>query len=415
MFFQEVLETEQIPVKDLKNTSLFETTSYLKRYGIEYEIEYVHDSKIEKNYIISQDVVDKVVDGKLKLTVSLGKEITIPNLKEMKANEITKWASTMNIKIKYMEEYNKDLEVGSIIKINPEIGEKIEEESTVTITISKGSMIMPEVTNLSDFKLWANNNNIKYEEVYEFSNTYKNGEIIKTSPAPKTKITENDTIVITVSKGKSVTVPNLVGLSKTSIQTKCKSLNLSCTFTYGSYTEATKRDISLSQSKKNGTVVSEGTNILITLSSGIYEKVNVPSFVGKTKNQITTSCNSLGIKCNFKYNSTYSNQTKDTAISQDKTGSVIKGSTINITLSIGPAKTYTVIVDGSLLTLGNPEQTKKTLKAKLESACPGVTFQFSFKAVNSGIGYLNPNSQVKVGSNTFVQGKTYQVIINSSN
>ena len=60
-------------------------------------------------------------------------------------------------------------------------------------------------------------------------------------------------------------------------------------------------------------------------------------------------------------------------------------------------------------------QTKKTLKSKLESACPGVTFTFSFKAVNSGIGYLNQNSQVKVGSNTFTQGKTYNVIINSSN
>ena len=413
--FSKGLETESIPVKDLKGLSLFEATSYLKRNSILYEIEYEYSNEIIKDFVISQDIVDKIVEDKLTLVVSRGCEIEVPNLNEMTTNEISKWAFQNNIKIKYLEEYNKEYELGKIINTSHTSGEKISEDTTVTITISKGSMTMPNVTNLSEFKIWANDNNIKFEEVYEFSTEYKNGEIIKTSPLANQKITENDTIVITISKGKSVKIPNLVGLSKSNIESKCKELNLSCTFTYGSYTESTKRDISLKQSKANGSVVSEGSNVLITLSSGIYEKVSVPSFTGKTKNQITSSCNSLGIKCNFKYNSNNSNETKDTAISQDKTGSIIKGSTVNITLSIGPAKTYTVVIDGSLLTLGNPEQTKKTLKSKLESACPGVTFKFSFKAVNSGIGYLNQNSQVKVGSNSFTQGKTYNVIINSSN
>ena len=172
--------------------------------------------------------------------------------------------------------------------------------------------------------------------------------------------------------------------------------------------------LALKQSKSQGTVVSEGTNVLITLSSGIYEKVTVPSFKGKSKSQITSTCDSLGINCTFKYNSTYSSETKDTALSQDKTGSVIKGSNVTITLSLGPAKTYTIVIDGTLLSQGNPEQTKKTLKSKLESACPGVKFNFTFKSVNTGIGYLNIDSEVQVGSNTFVQGQTYNVIINSN-
>ena len=162
-------------------------------------------------------------------------------------------------------------------------------------------------------------------------------------------------------------------------------------------------------------MVSSKTNVLITLSSGIYEKVNVPSFINKTKTEIQNSCNSLGIKCNFTYNNTYSSVAKDTCLSQDKTGVMIKGSTVNITLSIGPAKTYTFVIDGSLLTLGNPEQTKKTLQTKLQNNYPGVNFNFSFKAVNSGIGLLHPDSQIKVGQNTVIQGKTYNVIIQSSN
>ena len=412
--FSRGLEDEQVPVKDLTGLSLFEATSYLKRYNIPYEIEYKSDDKVLKDYVISQDIIEKIVTDKVTLTVSLGKEIIVPDLSKMTTTEIAKWAVTNNIKINYVEEYNKEYALGEIIKISKNEGDIIQEEDTITITLSKGSMTMPKVTNLAEFKLWANSNNISYEEVYEYSNTYKSGEIIKTSPSENEKITENDTIIITISKGKSVKVPNFVGLSKTNIQSKCSDLNLSCTFTYGGYTESTKKDIALKQSKSQGTVVSEGTNVLITLSSGIYEKVTVPSFKGKSKSQITSTCNSLGINCTFKYNSTYSSETKDTAISQDKTGSVIKGSNVTITLSLGPAKTYTVVIDGTLLSQGNPEQTKKTLKSKLESACPGVTFNFTFKSVNSGIGYLNADSEVHVGSNTFVQGQTYNVIINSN-
>ena len=412
--FSKGLEDEKVSVVDLKGLSLFEATSYLKRYSILYEIKYEYSDEIEKNHVISQDIVNQVVNDKLTL-VSIVSEITVPDLKKMTSYEIAKWAFSNNIKIKYLEEYNKEMESGQIISVDKQVNDKISEDSTITITLSKGSMIMPKVESLADFKLWANENNIKYEEVYEFSNNYPNGKIIKTSPEENTKIIETDTIVITISKGKSVTIPNLVGLSKANIVSKCNSLNLSCTFNYGGYTESTKKDISLKQSKKSGSIVSEGTNLLIPLSSGIHEKVNVPSFVGKTISQIQSSCNSLGVTCKFTYNNTYSNEDKDIAIKQDKTGTVIKGSTINVTLSIGPAKTYTVVIDGSLLTLGNPEQTKKTLQSKLENACPGVKFTFTFQAVNSGIGYLNPNSDVKVGSNKLVQGKTYKVIINSSN
>lgn len=405
-------EIETVNVKDLKGLSLFEATSYLKRYGVKYEIEYQFSDKIEKNYVISQDIVNESTEN-IKLVVSKGSEVKVPNLSKMSNSEIIKWATKNNIKIKYDEVYNKDYESGKIIKASNEENDIISEGSEIVITISKGSLIMPEIISISDFKLWAANNNITYQENFEFSTTIKNGELISSSPKTGTKITENDTIVLTISKGKSVTIPNLIGLTKTEIQNKCKNVGLTCTFKYGGLTEKTKKDVSTYQSKKSGLTVAEGTNVTITLSSGIVEKVSIPNFTGKSKSEISSSCNSIGLTCNFNYASNYSTTPKDIAISQDKTGTVNKGSTVNITLSIGSAKTYTVVIDGSLLTLGNPEQTKNTLKNKLESACPGVKFNFSFKSVNSGIGYLNPDSQVKVGSNTFTQGKTYSVIINS--
>ena len=71
--------------------------------------------------------------------------------------------------------------------------------------------------------------------------------------------------------------------SKGVIKTKCESLGLTCSFKYGGETESTGKDIAINQSQRSGATVASGTNIIITLSSGIIEKVNVPSFVGSTK------------------------------------------------------------------------------------------------------------------------------------
>lgn len=406
-------EIENTPVKDLKGLSLFEATTYLKRYGIIYELEYNFDNKIKKDHVISQDKVNEIVQN-IKLVISKGQEIVVPDLTKMSTSEIAKWASSNNIKLKYEEIYNKEYESGKVIKTNVLENDKIQEGSEITITISKGSLVMPEIKDITDFKLWATTNNIPYEENYEFSNNTKSGELINVTPKAGEKITENDTIILTISKGKSVTVPNLIGMSKSEITNKCKNAGVTCTFKYGALTEKTQKDISIGQSKKSGLTVAEGTNVTITLSSGIVEKITIPNFIGKSKSEISSSCSSIGLTCNFNYSNNYSDTNKDIALNQDKTGTVNKWSTVNITLSKGPAKTYNVVIDGSLLSLGNPEQTKNTLKTKLENACPGVTFKFSFKAVNSGIGYLNPDSQVKVGSNTFTEGKTYNIIINSN-
>ncbi len=404
-------ELEPTPVKDLKGLTEFQATAYLKRYAINYEIEYQYSNEIEKGYVMGQSVKDEIVTDKLKLTISKGAQIKVPNIKNMTSSEITKWAIENNIKVEFIEEYNKNYKSGSIIKSNYESGALIDEDTTLTITISKGSMTVPEITNLAEFKIWAQKYNVLYEEEHEFSNDYKLGEIMKVTPKVGEVIDKDDKIIITISSGKQITVPSFIGMSRSNIEAKCKSLNLTCTFTYSGYTESTNRDIALKQSRVSGTVVAEGTNVLLTLSSGKYVKVTVPNFIGKTKNQITSSCNSIGIVCNFTYASNYSNEARDTAVKQSKTGTVNKGSTITITLSQGPAKSFTFTITGELLSQGNPEQTKSTLQKLLKEKCPGVNFTFSFQASNYGKGILAENSQVHVGQNTFIQGKTYKVII----
>ena len=410
-------ETSEVEIIDFTNKSLLYATSWLEKYGFKYELDYENSDEIKKDYIINQSSKNEVKnpsEDTITLTVSKGKIIKVPDFSTMDMDDINKWIMENNLKINYQESYDEEISLGDVISSNVTKDSVIETGSVVEIVISKGKLEMPKLDNVNEFSVWATENNVKYELVYDYSSTIKKDDIIKCSHKQGDLIKESDTVIITISKGKSITLPSFITMSKSTIESKCKELNLTCSFKYGGYTESTKKDIAIKQSKAKGTVVAEGTSLVITLSSGIYEKVSVPSFKGKTKTEITSSCKSLGITCNFTYQSTFSSTKKDTCVSQSKTGQINKGSTITITLSKGPAKTYTIVIDANQLSNGNPEATKATLQKKLSAACPGVKFTYKFQTANSGIGYLSPTSQVKVGSNTFTEGKTYTVIINSN-
>ena len=417
VFAKETDELNEIEIIDFTNKSKLYATSWLEKYGFKVEINEDYSDEINEGYVINQNVKNEVKNPKtdtITLTISKGKKVLAPDIASMNIDEINKWAIENNVKINYIEEYSDDKKMGDVISSSVSEGNLIDKDKKVEIKVSKGKLEMIKLTTISEFTNWAENNNVSYDINYENSDTVKKDDIIKCSHKTGDTIKKDDTVIITVSRGKVITIPNFVGMTKNDIQSKCNNINLSCNFKNGGLTENTKKDIAISQSKKSNTKVSEGTSLTITLSAGIIEKVNVPSFVGKSKATIQTECNKIGIKCNFTYASGYSNQTKDTCTSQSKTGTVNKGSTINITLSNGPAKTYTIIIQADWLSWGNPGSTKATLESKLKSNCPGVNFKFSYQKVNSGIGYLNPNSDVKVGKNSLTQGKTYNVIINSN-
>lgn len=408
---------EEIKVVNLENKTKLYATTWLNKYGFKITINYEYNDKVENDIVIKQNIKNEVVNPKqteIILTISKGKMLIAPDFTKMNIDEINEWVINNNLKIHYKEVYDEKVKLGDIIAVSKKKDEIIEKDENIEITISKGSLKMIKVSSIDEFVNWATNNNVDYQLNYEYHSTIAKDQIIDISHNEGDIIKTDDTIVLKISKGKSITIPNFIGMNKSNIQKKCNELKLNCSFKVGSLTENINKDIAVSQSKGSGATVSEGTSLIITLSAGKYEKVTIPSFIGKTKSQITSECNNLGITCNYTYQQGFSDTPKDTCVSQNKTGSANKGTTVTITLSNGPQQSYTVIIDANQLSSGNPNATKATLEAKLKNACPGVNFNFKFEKANSGIGYLAPNSDVKVGSNTLIQGNTYNVIINSN-
>ena len=414
-------ENGEITIIDFTGKTKLYATSWLEKYGFKYEISEDYSDDIDEGLVISQSAKDEVKNPEedtITLTISKGKKVLAPDIALMSVEEINKWAVENNVKISYKEEYSEDKKLGDVISSSINKGDLVETDKKIEISVSKGKLEMIKLTTLSEFTNWAENNNVNYEVNYENSESIKKDDIIKCSHKTGETIKKDDTVIVTVSRGRTITIPNFVGMSKSEIQNKCSSINLSCSFKTGGYSETVKAGIATSQSKKSGTKVTEGSGITITLSAGIQEKVEVPSFSGKTKSEITNTCSKIGIKCSFKYGSGYNDKPKDTALSQSATGKVNKGSTVTITLSNGPAKSYSniIIQSGWLLECkGNATCSKNTIEKYLKNKCPGVTFKFSYVKATVGIGYISSSSAIKADHPyTFTQGKTYTITLNTN-
>lgn len=338
---------KEIEMENLKNKTLFEAKLWLEINSVKYEIEYDYN-ELDKNIVFYQSIEEKTKlteNDTVKLKISKGPSITVPNLKEMTKEEITKWITENNLNIEYIEEYNKDYEIGKIIDANYKENDIIEQGTTIIIKTSKGSLKMINFTNLSDFKIWANNNNVKYEINYSFSETITKGNLIKSSHSENDIIAENETIILTISNGKAITVPNFKGMKKNDIINKCNQLGLNCTFKYYGYTISTSKDIAVTQTITSGKQVASGTYITISLSNGIAQTYTVQ--INETDlviNNATQTIQNLKTLFSQKYPGVTFNFITKASNTYNNAGFIHENSSVKNGTKVTQGKTYTVTI-----------------------------------------------------------------------
>ena len=218
----------EVKLPDFVNMTKLRATAYLEKYKINYEFNDDYSTTVKKGNVIKQSIeknkVIKVDSDKLTLTISKGKKIIVPDLKNMSLEDILNWVSKNKLKLEIEQSNDDTIKKGKIISTSVNKSDVLEERSKIKVTISKGSIKMKDFDNLDDFKKWAEKNKINYQIEYESNNDIENGKIIRFSHKNNDVIKNNDTITVTVSTGKETTIPNFVGLTKANIQKKCNSL-----------------------------------------------------------------------------------------------------------------------------------------------------------------------------------------------
>lgn len=371
-----------IKLEDLKDQSLLKTSVYLGRNGILYELKYEFSNEIEKGHIISSNPKKGTTvkpNDIVILTISKGKEIKVPNLKNKTMAYITKWMVENNLQINYFDKYNTEIKSGRVIESNYKEGDIIEEGTTVDITFSKGPLKMKKFDNINDFKSWADTNGIKYEIKDEFNNDVAKDKIIKTSIEEGKVINLDDTITIYVSKGEAVKVPDFSGNTKSEAQTICNNSGITCYFNE-EYSNSKASGKVLKQSITAGTEIAKGDKITITIATSKKNTSN-------TSNKNSSSNNSSN-----KNHSSNSGSSNNNQVTNNKTFN-------------------NIFIQTSWITSTTPSTNCNTIKSNIQkqtSSRVNITCSYKVSDEGRGIGKIHETSAYQANrSYSFTEGQTY--------
>lgn len=262
---------EEVKLIDFKKKSEFESIFFMKKNQIKYEIKYAFSDSIKKGYVIKQSIAAgktvNIKNDKVVITVSKGPEIKITELRGMSMSDITDWVINNKLKLEFTDQYDDSTKENHVISANYSNGDVVEEGTVIKIVVSKGKLTMPKFTNLNEYREWVSKYNINSEERHEFSDTVAVGNIISFSHKEGDVIKNTDTVVVTISDGKKISVPNVVGISKDSAASKLKNAGLGYNFVY-SYSDSVAKGNTIRQSISAGSGISQGTVVTVTVSNG---------------------------------------------------------------------------------------------------------------------------------------------------
>lgn len=326
--------------------SKFEIEFFMKQHQLKYSFDEDFSNKEKRGYGMKQNIEAgkkvKVNDQEVKVTISKGPEIKVPNLEGMTITEVTEWAIKNKVKLEFSDKYDDSVSENAVISTNYSKGKIIEQGTVIKIVLSRGKLKMPKFKSFNEFREWADKYEIKYEEKHEFNDSVAAGEVISYSYKTGDTIKNDDTIIVKISDGKKCEVPNLKGLTKKEAISKLEKVNLKYNFVYKASNDIAKDKV-ISQSISAGSEVSSGTTITVTLSNGKKESSSNSSNSSKPNNS----------------NSSSNNNSND--------------NNTPVTPSCDKSKTTKVYIYDELLS-----STPSSTCSKLKSAYPGIKFSCSY-------------------------------------
>ena len=218
-------------------------------------------------------------DTPITFTLSNGPDpnvsVSFPDIRSMTKDEIDSWAKeNLLLNYKATTQYSDTVEEGNVISYEVKNGDEASftRGTTLNVVISKGSAPAGQVT-VTDFtnktyaeaSSWATTNKVTAQRVDAYSDTVAADTVISQSIASGSTMKQGDTIIFTVSKGKGITIPNLVGYSAEQFDAWQKANTGITVVPTTIYNEAPVGQV-LSQSIAANTVVDSGTVLEVTTS-----------------------------------------------------------------------------------------------------------------------------------------------------
>jgi eukaryotic-like serine/threonine-protein kinase len=184
-----------------------------------------------------------------------------------------------------------------VVDQDPNAGEEADEGSTVTLEVSggPGEVLVPPVANLRQGQAIRELEDAGLEVTLdrEFSDRVAEDFAIRTVPREGIEVTKGTRVRLLVSDGpEQVTVPDVIGLSRESAESRLRDEGLSAAVEEQESDE-TEGDV-IAQSPAAGAEVPRGERVTITISTG-RPQVDVPDVIGQTEERAAGAISAAGL------------------------------------------------------------------------------------------------------------------------
>jgi serine/threonine-protein kinase len=186
--------------------------------------------------------------------------------------------------VKVERAFSDTVKRGEVIRTDPEPGDRIRDNETVTLTISKGpeTVALPDLKGYRLDKAKARLMSDGLEPglvTREFSDEVVRGQVIRTEPGAGTKASSGSAVALVVSRGAPVEIPDVAGSSvedaTATLEDEGLKVEIASERVNSEFDKGMVAEMSPGAGKQAGT----GDTVTLTLSKG-PEMIEVPDVVG---------------------------------------------------------------------------------------------------------------------------------------
>ena len=265
--------------------------------------------------------------------------VEVPRVAGLDVGRATQRLERKGFDVKTREQRNRK-DPGTVLGSDPAAGKSLDEGSTVTLIVSSGpgTVTVPTVEGFGESRAQRTLAKVgfKFQTRERASATVDKGDVIRTSPTAGTAAPYGSRVILVVSSGpEQVSVPGVVGLTRTSAAGALENKGLTVSVTE---VESDKpKDEVLSQDPQSGTTVDKGSSVRLTVSKG-REMVDVPDVEGLSASLARAQLRAAGFEVRSRERESAASDDGN-VVDQNPEGGASrpKGSTVTIVVGQAPA------------------------------------------------------------------------------
>ncbi|MHC4500464.1 MAG: PASTA domain-containing protein, partial [Planctomycetota bacterium] len=308
-----------------------------------------YDNAVSAGYVISQEPVGGTsvdVGTTVELVVSLGRPVVPDIVGEVEAVAVAAVGAVDSLVAVVSREYHNSVPAGQVSSQDPMAGTAVDIGSTVTVVVSLGRPVVPNVVGQSELDAVTAIEAVDHlaaSSIHRYDNSVPAGIVRSQDPVGGTEVEIGTSVTIVVSLGRPV-VPDVAGQSEAAAVLAIESIDSLAAAVIHLHHDTVPAGQVASQYPEAGTSVDVGTEVTIVISLG---RPTVPGVVGMSSADATSAIaavDGLIASARYEYHAVVP---EGFVIDQDPAGETIVdvGSSVTIVVSLGPT---TFVVFGGI-------------------------------------------------------------------